>query len=542
MGRPNPGGTVTIEDRGIGMTEEVLRSYFLRVGASFRDSDAWRKAYANNGIPSVIRSGRFGVGVFAAFLLGERIDVCTRHVNAPANEAMAFVASIEDDMIEVKKQFREHIGTTIRVRIDGPTFRRLSEIGGVEWDWYRWNEPVVERRINGQRLSQLTRIPRKTHELDDEWHRLEIPGYDELLWTYGRVPTLVCNGLNIGPKASALGHNHVMRWEGESNITYVDIPLEVPRVAVTDRLACLPIDLQRYGLVKHHYPFASELLAAVTRDFCAYCLTFAPAEPPWCSGQTELNLMQRYPGWAGNYPYLFHLHGWIYGDECVAIPHQATLASYRPEMAVLVIGINGWVPPSVCGADLGRELFLGVADQFRVMQSLPEFVGQMMGHGSVNLGLHPEFYSHHEGAVVFLSEPLADMLYRNVRICADVPALKFSRAVPGIPIAAVCSSGASPDVLKIPPQFVELVSTGRALVALLFRPSVRHALRETAFTREWNRLMADYRIPYEPQARRTRFAAAYQALSPLIEQWERLRATGGRSIAQRFFRNPGERF
>ena len=38
-------GWLTVADRGIGMTPEIVRTYFLRAGASFRRSDAWRKQH-----------------------------------------------------------------------------------------------------------------------------------------------------------------------------------------------------------------------------------------------------------------------------------------------------------------------------------------------------------------------------------------------------------------------------------------------------------------------------------------------------------------
>ena len=35
----------TINDQGIGMTEEVIRDYFLMAGASFRGSDIWKREF-----------------------------------------------------------------------------------------------------------------------------------------------------------------------------------------------------------------------------------------------------------------------------------------------------------------------------------------------------------------------------------------------------------------------------------------------------------------------------------------------------------------
>ena len=61
---------------GIGMTSSVVLEYFLRAGASFRRSDAWRQQHElAPGESRILRSGRFGVGALAAFLLGDEIEV-----------------------------------------------------------------------------------------------------------------------------------------------------------------------------------------------------------------------------------------------------------------------------------------------------------------------------------------------------------------------------------------------------------------------------------------------------------------------------------
>src|SRR5205823_3373386 len=59
---------LTVTDAGIGMTADVIKNYFLKAGASFRRSDAWRKQHeTKEGKSRVLRSGRFGIGVLAAF-------------------------------------------------------------------------------------------------------------------------------------------------------------------------------------------------------------------------------------------------------------------------------------------------------------------------------------------------------------------------------------------------------------------------------------------------------------------------------------------
>ena len=66
-----------IEDSGIGMSLEEIEKYFLTIGASYNTSTEWQKT---RDIYSIYRTGRFGIGVLAAFLLGDQITVETKSI------------------------------------------------------------------------------------------------------------------------------------------------------------------------------------------------------------------------------------------------------------------------------------------------------------------------------------------------------------------------------------------------------------------------------------------------------------------------------
>ena len=93
---------VSVDDRGIGMSLQTVINYFLRVGATFRRSSEWKLQFepvANS--PNVLRSGRFGIGVLAAFLLGPRVRVSTRHPASQEDEGIEFEVGLDSQMIEV---------------------------------------------------------------------------------------------------------------------------------------------------------------------------------------------------------------------------------------------------------------------------------------------------------------------------------------------------------------------------------------------------------------------------------------------------------
>jgi hypothetical protein len=143
---------LTVSDKGIGMTAETVRDYFLKAGASFRQSDAWQKQFATDGRSTVLRSGRFGIGALAAFLLGDRVKLSTRSVWSKPEDGVAFEAGVDDDAIELKRVCLD-VGTTIEIRLDENSAKELIEDAESSssddhmWDWYVLGNPVVVRRL-----------------------------------------------------------------------------------------------------------------------------------------------------------------------------------------------------------------------------------------------------------------------------------------------------------------------------------------------------------------------------------------------------------
>ncbi|TPI28194.1 hypothetical protein FJ414_27705 [Mesorhizobium sp. B3-1-6] len=107
-----------IVDNGVGMDIDILKNYFLNAGASYRTSKSWQATYVDDdGHSTIARSGRFGVGALAAFLIGPKISVKTRRWNA--NDAMGheFSAGLHDKEIEIKPAKRD-IGCEIEIETD----------------------------------------------------------------------------------------------------------------------------------------------------------------------------------------------------------------------------------------------------------------------------------------------------------------------------------------------------------------------------------------------------------------------------------------
>ncbi len=70
--------TFSISDNGIGMSENIIKNYFLNIGKSFYKSDLFKLSdYKYNPI------GSFGIGFLACFMLSEDVTILTRYFNDP---------------------------------------------------------------------------------------------------------------------------------------------------------------------------------------------------------------------------------------------------------------------------------------------------------------------------------------------------------------------------------------------------------------------------------------------------------------------------
>ena len=127
---------LTVSDRGVGMTVDVIKNYYLKASASFRYSDEWRKEFETDPPESeggsrvrsrVPRSGRFGIGVLAAFLLGDEIEVATKHVLA--EKGIRFRTSLSSGPISLDFDNDDSlaVGTTVKVRVDRETYQKLIQ-------------------------------------------------------------------------------------------------------------------------------------------------------------------------------------------------------------------------------------------------------------------------------------------------------------------------------------------------------------------------------------------------------------------------------
>lgn len=202
----------TIYDNGIGMDEDVITNYYLTIGASFRDSDFWKKSTLDNN--ELVRAGRFGVGFLATFLLGDRITVTTRHVND--TQGYKFSVTLDDESISAERVKGIDIGTKIEIFMSpkatklwnpdiGERFTLEEIISGtgylknflgkdtlpdnISWtQWYHCSNPSVEYYLDGKIVEPKLsfRIPYGSRL--NEWRYLKSDVFEKVAYGFFTGP------------------------------------------------------------------------------------------------------------------------------------------------------------------------------------------------------------------------------------------------------------------------------------------------------------------------------------------------------------------
>lgn len=257
----------TIMDNGKGMTLDEIEKYFLTIGSSYNSSTDWQRFHDKN---NVYRTGRFGIGVLAAFLLGLEIEVSTRSMNEKTG--YTFKATLESSFIEIKKISKSKVGTTITIQCDKESYNQLKEEAEEEYKlqehdyWYNWyiNEyPIVEYYFNKEPL----RVKEIESKQQYETLQHNCSNFGEVKWLpqlrsyLHTVPDLYCNGFYITdyPNKRFFAIKGLQKYFPE---------MHIPFLQIEDKNNSLPINLQRTNIDGNFtYDFEEELAKEAFTDF-----------------------------------------------------------------------------------------------------------------------------------------------------------------------------------------------------------------------------------------------------------------------------------
>ena len=349
---------IVVTDRGIGMTFETVRDYYLKAGASFRRSNIWRQEHEDSeGHSRVLRSGRFGVGALAAFLLGEQIEVTTRHVFSHPDEGVTFTARLDDEVISLNRTPCP-VGTQVRIKVPDRLREHVAKIVPRRWEtWisfdapaghYFLKQPSLTRHFsNRPSLAVRGWLPQPDDGVSVDWRYLINADFEKVFWTYRLgYPYLSCNGIVI---ANTLGGSNLWNF------------IETPKVSVFDRDGRLPVNLQRNGL-QDALPFKDDLLRSIAEDLVAHALIEAPNdwETRWFRGEYEGfdSLTNYFEGWSR----------WLVGRDGFVLNEPKLLVTFGPEFLLVILGgyqndelwrdiVRPLLPPNVLIASAFRGHF-----------------------------------------------------------------------------------------------------------------------------------------------------------------------------------------
>lgn len=481
---------LTVRDKGIGMTVEVVRDYFLKAGASYRESPAWRRSFEDEKGARVLRSGRFGIGALAAFLLGDFVKVASRHIAEPAEEGVTFSASMACDLIELQRTRLAHIGSTVQVKLSQSALRYLSA-DCHRWDWYILDDPRVELRMFGGRLNQSLVLSLPGGGRSDNFLNFSHSVFSSIYWGYlDEKQHLICNGIRVK----------------EVGPSFQRILPRLPTLCVFDPDGRLPLTLQRQDTVSAELPFRAELEVELAREICAFLLLHAPVS----AGPLRV---------AGSWPNLFGTLESAYGDGglwpfCFAasgiiLAHSRCIdTSMVRHCLCFVFDEDDYVEvPYICSSDATMILWSSgrsVADWEGILYNLG-FLDRS-SYGVVSR-------ARTDGSPWLDTEEALDDIW-VVRTSRD-----FSFLGSSLENVFASIGGESSEILAV------------------FEWSFQEAKKtpNTAFTRTLEDILDTPIIPYDPDERRRRLPGAFSKLEKYLERWHPDNLTGWRRDTVRWF-------
>ncbi|MFC4480187.1 ATP-binding protein [Flavobacterium chungangensis] len=253
-----------ITDNGLGMDIEIIKNYFLSAGASYRKSLEWRKEFLDEeGKAKIRRSGRFGVGILSAFLIGKEIYIETK--KNESHQGYKFSANLNTELINVLKDPNITEGTFIKIKIDENKIKEFIKKGHEWTKWYTLSKPEIKYSLFNKKLIPYKKTnPENNDLLPIEWNSIDSLGYNKILWTYDKSFANVkftCNGILIPSRSYS------------NSGLYLNLLFSVPHVSVFDNNAILPLTLDRNS-ISERLSFNYDLLVDVYKDFIAYLLVF----------------------------------------------------------------------------------------------------------------------------------------------------------------------------------------------------------------------------------------------------------------------------
>jgi hypothetical protein len=293
---PDESGTanLTVSDQGIGMTQEIICDYFLKAGGTFRENIAWKREFEDNRAASlkskVLRSGRFGIGVLAAFLLGDEIEVSTRHVTS--HRGIHFRVRLDSrrtspDFTPIQLDYDERlsVGTTIRIKVRRTQLKSRLDTDifsdNDSWDWYALKNPSVVRLLGKNKgvLKQSQMVPDIDDPMPPGWHAVPSTEYKAVHMKEAEVSgsQLFVNGIRVRSTERWQFTRDGENWAGQLFPRDIFFGFQTPSLSLFDPDGRAPLNLRRTGLTTPILGFADDAFDIQAKALLVHFLRLAPS-------------------------------------------------------------------------------------------------------------------------------------------------------------------------------------------------------------------------------------------------------------------------
>lgn len=269
--------TFTLIDNGVGMSVEIIKDYFLKIGSSYRTSEQWKSNFCTNETTNIPRTGKFGIGMLAGFLIGDKIEVKTKHITEDS-KATHFNYKLDSNEIELKFIRKKEVGTTIVVHSNTERLKVLSsnlkeiyknrstyrywhddeDNNELSSWWYFLDTPAVNISIIEDGSKEVLTSPYliNKEDLNKHWNKINDTALDDFYWRHNNnQPYVYCNGIMIQTMSSP----EIVIHNGYDKVIFSDL-----EICVFDNAGKFPLNLTRDELVINHFYEIEKLYRSVT--------------------------------------------------------------------------------------------------------------------------------------------------------------------------------------------------------------------------------------------------------------------------------------
>ena len=491
---------LVVADKGIGMTMDDVHGYYLTVGASFRESARYRQEFTDdNRRSTVLRTGYFGIGALASFLIGDEIHVSTRHVTS--KEGIEFRASIDTDPIQAVR-IKRPIGTTIRIPIRSDVHEHWTP--SVR---FHLREPSL--LVCGHRQTDF--YPTPNDALPALWQKVPDVSNPIVLWsrpsrTY--LDRVIHNGFMIEHG----DRDPRVLWQDQS----YGLRIFCPHLHIFDpegnKDAKNYLNLARTEFLQHDFG----PIYAVGRDLLRDYMGLIIATTSYALDSKEFSKNGTLPWWYFRYVHFQlsnlqngfqreSLHGcpWVFTSRGIALLDARVLS----ELGVRTLLLSSVWSREMLPSDSSMALLLVRNQGFPANRG--SATSELTKIPPANLEIRDvELWIRNYYGDKTLETKLESALSNLVRVAEPL------KKGGGITLGALLLGDLSDSVPDSHDTIWDLV---RAFV-----PSFVSKDNPSPLMVAWNEFIRESFIPYDEDLRRKKLAHAYEVLAPYIAAWERL--------------------